>query len=485
MNKKGVSAVITSVLIILIVLAAVVLIWAMVNKVLSDSGERIQSGLADARFSIVSGSVCFNSSISSFLALQIKRNGGGDVVGYYVTIEDTNGESFVKFYNESVRELETKSVFFDYPDKEEISVIRVVPAIKTKSGKVTISTNEYAYQARGIIEDCEEENTKFAYVFKSGHGFTSYHYECISNSCAQVSGNGENSGGCTSENVGATCGIAPSPDCVDTDFGLNYTLKGNATGSTAGFGTILTDSCMSEVMLKEQYCLNESEKALYPGFTIGTKTFYCSSQGDQCVDGACAPISTVHQTFFFKSGVFNTTTFTINISTSYNIQDLFPGAPVESSILIYNNSRQVYDSSTMQASGVWDKIYLIDPSVGALFLILDYSGDYAVEITGTALDKKQPIRIKGEKSFVAVPYCENNYQYNASRLINEINMFNQDCLTIVSFNKEGGFIPFWSLNSSYSLDGAVKSDFKIDNYRTYEVECATDTDGSVLIPNCL
>ena len=80
--------------------------------------------------------------------------------------------------------------------------------------------------------------------------------------------------------------INPPLTCSDSDNGLNYTVKGTVEGFWIGSPFTDSDHYRTPVQVGEYFCLNDSEKELYPGFTVGLKYTDCDYA---CSEGVCIP----------------------------------------------------------------------------------------------------------------------------------------------------------------------------------------------------
>ncbi|MBU1129367.1 MAG: hypothetical protein KJ949_01925, partial [Nanoarchaeota archaeon] len=67
----------------------------------------------------------------------------------------------------------------------------------------------------------------------------------------------------------------PVGECVDSDGGKNYFVKGSCLGEGSG-----TDSCISTTMLKEYFCMPQDFICIEDYYDCGTG-YKCS--GDKCV----------------------------------------------------------------------------------------------------------------------------------------------------------------------------------------------------------
>src|SRR3989344_9589392 len=90
MNKKGVSDVITTVLLVLIVLAAVGIVWLVVSSFLNNSTEQIDLGAGFSQLDIVDNSVKYLPS--DVLQIRVKRDSNpGNITGLRVIVESVEG----------------------------------------------------------------------------------------------------------------------------------------------------------------------------------------------------------------------------------------------------------------------------------------------------------------------------------------------------------------------------------------------------------
>ena len=115
MNKKGVSGVITTVLLILIVLAAIGILWAVVSSFLKSSTSNVQ-GINFAQLEIIDNTATFNPTTSQ-ISLRIKRDSTpGNITGYRAVIEDISGESESIDRDFYITEIESKYDYMDLPE---------------------------------------------------------------------------------------------------------------------------------------------------------------------------------------------------------------------------------------------------------------------------------------------------------------------------------------------------------------------------------
>ncbi len=131
MNKRGLSDVVTTVLIILLVLAAVAIIWAFLRPAIRRSVGQLEPGLLTSTFEIPAESVSIDNNAKS-AEFKIKRYAGeGRVVGFYAVLTDASGNSKRYRENVSINELETRTLTVDYSDSglDDITKISIAPIV--------------------------------------------------------------------------------------------------------------------------------------------------------------------------------------------------------------------------------------------------------------------------------------------------------------------------------------------------------------------
>ena len=134
MEKRGVSDVITTVLIILLVLAAVAIIGGIILKNLGDASEKIEAGFNTVSLSVPLQSVKVDPAIG-LINLNVQRNAGqGNVKAFNVILEDSSGQRKVIRVDQPIAELETKSVNVRYSGLIDVKKISVSPIIQTSKG---------------------------------------------------------------------------------------------------------------------------------------------------------------------------------------------------------------------------------------------------------------------------------------------------------------------------------------------------------------
>ena len=140
MKKKGLSSVLTTVLIILLVLALIVLIWLMISRQIESGSSKLETGFYTSSFSIPRDKVFLDKEPSkNKLNFILKRNAGeARIKGVVIILKGSNKQEkdFRDYENVSIGELETLKIHLNYTNSEIESVekIEVYSIIKNEKG---------------------------------------------------------------------------------------------------------------------------------------------------------------------------------------------------------------------------------------------------------------------------------------------------------------------------------------------------------------
>ncbi len=144
MNKRGLSDVVTTLLIILVAVAAVAIIGTVVLKNVRESGSQIEAGTSNVRLSIDGVNTAVNPGLK-YARIVVKREvGEGSLDSMRVILQDSSGKSFVKDLTQTIAPLESKAIDFYYSDIGEVTKISVYPLFKDNKGKEVIGKESQA-----------------------------------------------------------------------------------------------------------------------------------------------------------------------------------------------------------------------------------------------------------------------------------------------------------------------------------------------------
>jgi parallel beta-helix repeat protein len=230
-EKRGLSSIVATLLIILLVLVAVAFLWAVVRNVIQGNAEQVSLGkfTLDLKIKGVVRDAGENS-----MDVRIKRNPGeGEFSGLAFIVEDEeNSEAFE--IDSSLSELEERTFNITLSSAmsvDELKEISIAPIFTLKSGKEVV----------GNIAD--------VYIFPPNLGTNGTN--CTSNCVGKI---------CGSDGCGGNCGTCPTGICNSTGqcvittpqstcgdlstAGATYTLTSNVTS----IGTCFTISAQNIIL---------------------------------------------------------------------------------------------------------------------------------------------------------------------------------------------------------------------------------------------
>ena len=110
MGKRGLSAVITTLIIILLVLVAVGIIWVVVRNLLQEGAEQIDISAKCLAVDMTAVSVTAVTNETGNYSVTLKRSAGGEAIGgLKLTLFNSTDNSGVMDFGTAPDELETKT----------------------------------------------------------------------------------------------------------------------------------------------------------------------------------------------------------------------------------------------------------------------------------------------------------------------------------------------------------------------------------------
>lgn len=276
MRKRGLSSVITTVLIILLVLVTIGIIWGIVSGLLKKGVDSISTSTVTLDLSIESATLDTTSGISN---VKIFRNSGeGNLVGIKFVFEDqNNGEVFEKRFT-SFNELETKTFTINLNEGEGtlfilgVNKVSIAPILILDSGKEVVGKISDKYEEltnfindTGSTPECENDNDcggdqLIGQRFCSGNNIVQ---NMIHNYCNLVGNCQTTTSVSIIENCDYFCNNTNPPFCTGGEISCTQENVTSACGS-------------NETLLSSYHCSNDltSILGLYNGYTCPTG--YCS-----------------------------------------------------------------------------------------------------------------------------------------------------------------------------------------------------------------
>ena len=271
MSKRGLSTIVATLLILLLVMVAVGIIWIVVRNVIQSGTEQISLGKYTLDLQIEQVQKVDDSNIN----VKLKRNAGdGEFVGISFIIDDGDSTEVIK-QNISLKELEVKTfqLILSGINASNIKKISIYPIFKLESGKEIVGPMKDEYTVSSStssgISTCTPYCPTGAVCGSDGCG----------GSCGTCSGSTPNcinyqcsANTCTPSCVGKTCG----DDGCGGSCG-NCLLANSVSTCSASYSCVIS-SCSTGYANCDSNTTNGCETLL------GTIT-NCASCGNQCSTG--------------------------------------------------------------------------------------------------------------------------------------------------------------------------------------------------------
>jgi len=124
LNKKGLSGVVATVLLVVLILVAIVTIWVVVGNLIDKSVDKISLDSLTLDLEIVSARINFSNGEAT---IRVRRNtGGGDIVGIKFLVQDTLGSDIFERKFTSFEELEERTFILDLTHTPALSNLREI-----------------------------------------------------------------------------------------------------------------------------------------------------------------------------------------------------------------------------------------------------------------------------------------------------------------------------------------------------------------------
>jgi len=144
-NTKGLSAVVTTLIIILLAIVAVGIIWVVVDQVLKSGAEQIDYTTKCFAVDLEFVSVTAVTGEAGNYSVSLKRNAGGDeMAGVKVALFNVTGNSGVIDFNATIPELETVTQKINTTDLTGANKIEFTGYFEDASGNEHLCTTDTA-----------------------------------------------------------------------------------------------------------------------------------------------------------------------------------------------------------------------------------------------------------------------------------------------------------------------------------------------------
>jgi hypothetical protein len=159
MNKRGLSDIVVSVLLILLVLSAIVIIWTFVRPVVLGASKDVRTDDFTTKIDIYP-----QEDLNGEIKFAVKRGAGkGDLAGFYVSYQDSTGKAVtdnVNYSTSALQELEAKTVYFNYTvaGLTDIVKISIVPLFHLSDNTIETGKNVVVKQIGSYTPDNTSPN---------------------------------------------------------------------------------------------------------------------------------------------------------------------------------------------------------------------------------------------------------------------------------------------------------------------------------------
>ncbi len=192
-EKRGLSAVVATLLIILLAMILIVIVWVVIRGNVKDQSDEISLDKFTVNLKISDAKIIDDTHLNTKI---IRNVGEGDIYGVYFVVHDIH-DSEVARYNISMKELEEKKfeITLYVLNASEARKITLAPIIKLNSGKEVV----------GSIND------EFLLIRNEGSG-----------SSGSSGGSGSSGSGGSGSGSSGSGGSTPTPTCTETCSSLDY-----------------------------------------------------------------------------------------------------------------------------------------------------------------------------------------------------------------------------------------------------------------------
>tara|TARA_Y100000310_G_scaffold107162_1_gene105593 strand:+ start:6330 stop:7418 length:1089 start_codon:yes stop_codon:yes gene_type:complete len=157
MNKKGISTIIVSLIMIVLVLAAISIVWVVVSNILSGESERASSSLGQIFLGLNIEKVLVEDN--GDVSVNVKRKAGeGNLVGLKFVVSDGTNSEVIERKNINLAELGEKKFTLTSAELSSLSFVKevsIAPITESDSGKESVGNvvNSHVLTNKQIIEN--------------------------------------------------------------------------------------------------------------------------------------------------------------------------------------------------------------------------------------------------------------------------------------------------------------------------------------------
>ncbi len=285
-NKRGLSTVIATLIIVLLVIVASGIIWMVIRDLIEKNAAQISLSKITTNLEIESIKTTGNN-----LNVKVKRGSGqGTITGLKFIIYDGEHTTVIDKTDISIKEFESKTFILNYTG--EIKRISVAPILVLESGKeATGDISDTYYISQKIVDSGDEEESCTPQCSGLKCGYDGCSGNC--GNCEELYGEGYfcNDGACTTEQCEPDCSLALTT-CTGETFsdgcnGVCYgELEPECTGLLCGASLNQCGGTNSCGTCAEGYC---NEGICAPICETGCTNLKCGPDPNDCQEncGLC------------------------------------------------------------------------------------------------------------------------------------------------------------------------------------------------------
>ena len=145
-GSKGLSAVVVTLILVLLSIVAVGVVWVVVNNLIQSSSGQINTGSKCLQIGVSATSVVAGATAGTYDVTLKRTAAGGSIGGVNMTIFNSTGNSPVTEFGDVLTPLETKTktITFD-ANTGSANKIEVTPYLASADGSALCSTTTFEF----------------------------------------------------------------------------------------------------------------------------------------------------------------------------------------------------------------------------------------------------------------------------------------------------------------------------------------------------
>ncbi|MFH1325292.1 MAG: hypothetical protein ABIH49_00785 [archaeon] len=138
-NKRGLSAIVITLILVLLGIVAVGVVWVVINNIVQSSSGQVSTGAKCLEISVTATSVVAGAAGEYDVTLRRSAT-GGDIGGVKMVLFGDTGNSDVVEFGEALEPLATKTQTITFGDVGTANKIEVTPYLTANDGSAACTT---------------------------------------------------------------------------------------------------------------------------------------------------------------------------------------------------------------------------------------------------------------------------------------------------------------------------------------------------------